>query len=965
MAEAPRNAPIGQKVEWTDFAYPTPAFGLTERIQKIAGSIFLGCSVCSGLGTAAVAIALTATPIVVVSSFAGLALLSVALAATGIFFLCKSPPENDPDILRQQASDAGRDIEANQLGYDAIHQKYGQMIASQTINVAGIKGMIHQDAQQLSFAAFIAKHGTRHVFGIVDADTKALLRTKYFEHVSQSGSRLLDLFASREARAFAVGIEEIAPLIVRREVAATDSYATFIEHNGHDILPYITDEADKEKLSGLFLAHLPQLREVLGPSNQVHERFRRECASLPVFEAVRDYAFEEEKRKFTSGALDYRRFRERNDLALIKRCEPAFLEKLRHAFLCMPYDLAKTDHYQEDRDMLSIDTQELDCIHIDHMNEIAKGMTYLGTNGFKAVFGTELLQKNWIIHDNIQKFRKELYDHLIGQPLREMAHFAQEMQWFGLTRDEIMRQRFETLRLQEIMRVEREAFFANAMRLFPREELVLRFLKQYNGVRSLLRHCHEAFELQMVLPQDAPNGQKSISARLADEIAELNHIEEIESLDIIFKANLLPQDNPTLKLLTIDFIRANTVGLLQGEQHPIMDLLNRHDRVPPVAEKALAQASHKVVEEKNRHEQRLSEISRVHAQSVRTLQVRKLEAIEKKTNESGVGALLLQLANCQKAHERAAALYGKCSRELGTFEEQLKEARKNHTRLLEVYGQLNNEIPRLQIEVQREASIQLALREAEERLRTVDQQIQFAKAADAPEINRLKAKLQILQRIADLERDIPKELHRQKPVTGLFAAFANLSPNNFEQMQRELEELKAKITYVNSQEILLQLEQVKQTLESINTRNVRLVQSLGREGQATTLRTLQNRLSCLQEAKQQLRLSLDRLQKVTSELEQIKKMLVHLPKEITRVAEELGQAEIAQQQAKRSHDSMQQQYDGQNRRLQEQIDHENRRYREEEAIVTRTFERDRASENRLHEQTLEKIYADFREVISK
>jgi len=988
MAIAPNNRPVEERVDWTDFVYPSPPLGLTERIQKVTGTLFLGASACSGAGTVAVAVALTATPLVVASSFFGLAALSVALAATGIFFLCKPTPENDPELLRKNATSAGQDIETNQLGYEAIQQKYGRLLESQKINVQGLKGMIHRDAQALTFAQFKAKHGARVVFDFVHEDTKAQLKRKYLQYIRDNGAAcggLQRVLSSQEARHLEVGIQDIAPLIVHGEVARSENYPEFLARNGQDILRFITEHHAKERLAQQFLQHAASL-PTLGPSKHVQERFRAECTYLQVDEGLIALAYEEEKRHFLNGALDYAKLRERNDFALIQKCDPDFHEALRKSFLTIAYEVAKSDHYKEDRQFLCVDTEELDCLHIDHMNEIAKGMPYLGSDGFKAKFGTELFRKNWIIHENILKFRKELTEYLLKQPLDELPQFVEELRWFDISADDIMLHRFESLGLDEILSKERKIFMDNALRLFSRDELVERFLQHFATVRALLRICPEVFTRRILLAQDALDGKPSISTTLEREIESLQFLEEVEELDTIFQCHLLPQDSPKLKMLILHFIRSHAEAILNGNPGPIWDMLVHRERVPALVDKPLHLGREKVSEEHARHRARLAEINRAYEETLRALPVRKNGEIERLTQESGIVAFKRQENQTSDAYRQAKGIYSKLFSEKQTLERHFTESKEHYEANSRQELQLTAEINKLEAEVTDEHVLQIEFRTAARQLDEVEQKVARERQAKLTQLHARKGELdrQVGQleerrrklekqeatrrRIRLLDEEISKEQERQeKPVTGLWAAVTNMPHYNLTKKQKELTSLKAElVTELPLLEPAL-LNQLQTDRQSIENQVSRLSQEIERrynlESARTTHANLQRRMRALEQAKSQLQRSRDSLQSIAGEQVKLNSHLKTLPRAIEKKQNELNLSNSVHQEAQKSYETAKERHNLQRARLADEIEKVNRKFRRQEAEAKSTKEQDLAKEMAHHAEIVQKTIIDFKDAI--
>lgn len=223
---------------WADFTLPKASFMQLEKVQRVAGGSFVGLAALAAIGTAA-AIVFTVTPI----GIAALAVLAVALTAAGIYLLCKSPSKNDPEFCKRQAKEAGADIEANQLGYEQIRQKYAHLIDLKRINLDALRSILHTDAEALSFKDFKSKHGTSFAYDLLSQDSRNLLKMKYLEHVGQNADQMggvVALAQSKEARLFGASEKELAPFIMvsekRRFLSQEMEYQAFRSRNGFDFL---------------------------------------------------------------------------------------------------------------------------------------------------------------------------------------------------------------------------------------------------------------------------------------------------------------------------------------------------------------------------------------------------------------------------------------------------------------------------------------------------------------------------------------------------------------------------------------------------------------------------------------------------------------------------------------------------------------------------------------------------------
>ncbi|MCE5318958.1 MAG: hypothetical protein LLG04_16545 [Parachlamydia sp.] len=226
------------QLNWADFQLPKVSFLQVEKVQKIAGGSLAGLAVLAAIGTAA-AIAFTVTPLAI----AGLAVLSIALTAAGIYLLCKSPSKNDPEFCKRRARKAGADIEAQQMGYEQIRQKYGHLIDLKRINLDALRTILHRDAEALAFKEFKGKHGSSFAYELLTQESRNLLKVKYLDHVRQNADSMggvVALAQSQEARLFGATEKELAAFVMesekRRFLSQDTGYQAFRNRNGFDFL---------------------------------------------------------------------------------------------------------------------------------------------------------------------------------------------------------------------------------------------------------------------------------------------------------------------------------------------------------------------------------------------------------------------------------------------------------------------------------------------------------------------------------------------------------------------------------------------------------------------------------------------------------------------------------------------------------------------------------------------------------
>lgn len=419
---------------WDDFFLPEPSFFESNRNLRILGIASLAFAALAAIATVAVALVFTATPIVVVSTFSGLALLTIALAAAGIYMLCKSFSQDDPETHRERARAAGKEIEEKNMGYEAIRENFGGLIDTKHINLEAIRRGLELDVQTLTFDAFKAKHGRRNgikpAYDFISGENKLILREKYLTSLQERinpdynlSSFARTILLSTEGKMFSIRQEELDQMIA-------------------DIFC-----AQAEKRVSLFLEEIAkQASSDLGGCIALLARYplERQFFESAIISQATQMIFKGEQKRFMEDGLDYAALRKRNGLQCIQKSlqgenQEKYLAKLKASFLSQPYETLMSAAYAIDRQMLNISEEEAQEEYIEQMNKIADGMSYLGSRGFRAKYGKDLLEKRHLSAANAERFREEITAHLLKSPLEQWEELRDEIECLTLPKEDILR----------------------------------------------------------------------------------------------------------------------------------------------------------------------------------------------------------------------------------------------------------------------------------------------------------------------------------------------------------------------------------------------------------------------------------------------------------------------------------------------------------------------------------------------
>lgn len=227
---------------------------------SVLGSISLGT---------AIACCFVATPFNSVFVVSGLALLTLACGVAAVGIYCLRPSQAEQSMtLRQQARTAL--IEANNPSYGTLQTSYPREILS----LEDINKGISRDAINLTFDAFLERHGEESL-SILDDSNKAALLQKAIDYVSEKyilvyssepRKSLNEILSLPVCTIFGITAEHLKPAFVTASVKEQwrgplhidplEQYEAFLKSNGGvgiAGIKLITDPEAKKWLAGRFI----------------------------------------------------------------------------------------------------------------------------------------------------------------------------------------------------------------------------------------------------------------------------------------------------------------------------------------------------------------------------------------------------------------------------------------------------------------------------------------------------------------------------------------------------------------------------------------------------------------------------------------------------------------------------------------------------------------------------------------
>lgn len=347
-----------------------PHWHQLSKVRKRAGALFTTLGVGSGATTSWAMLGLTATPLVGLSIISGLSLLTLACTIIGVSLLRMAPSENDPAYRQALRQEAGKELETMEMSYPTMMEKYENLCAKGIISASDLNKILHLDLAHLNYQQFIDKH-TARVIPFLNEDNLERLKVLYLHQLHDEVSHenfagLRSILHSQGFKQMNMPFSTVAALVIpieaQRLYAQEGTYEMFVERNGLESIPYVTELNQNFYLRRTFLKHVAKQRLT------IQESLRRFSEEIKYFsksmetEVVIAVRQRELQGFMNASEPSYTLLRDRIGVANIKTAlylDGSIQAKLRERFLALPFAALISPDYAEDRLLLGIDTAEL------------------------------------------------------------------------------------------------------------------------------------------------------------------------------------------------------------------------------------------------------------------------------------------------------------------------------------------------------------------------------------------------------------------------------------------------------------------------------------------------------------------------------------------------------------------------------------------------------------------------------
>lgn len=340
-----------------------PKFFESEKVRKTASTVLGSLSAPTAGASLYAAICLTvsaSSALTFVLTTGGLGFLSLALASSAIAISRLEPSANDPEQRLKLRQEAGKDLMAHpEYSLETIQNKYKkEIISDKDINI-----LLARDIQTLPYPQLIKKHG-RRLLDFVNAANWEHLRNNFVNYYINEYS-WNELKAMPEFSLFKITPEEAGEAIATKEayrlMQKGGTYAEYIERNSSLAINWVVDARAKEYLEVKLQEHLFLEKKGLIYFEHQSGPLLRNLQEKRYLNLKQDI-IRQELEAFLRGELDYLSLRERNgcDLIITSSYQNSDLrEKLRKAFLELPYEHLNNPSFERERNALNVLPQDI------------------------------------------------------------------------------------------------------------------------------------------------------------------------------------------------------------------------------------------------------------------------------------------------------------------------------------------------------------------------------------------------------------------------------------------------------------------------------------------------------------------------------------------------------------------------------------------------------------------------------
>lgn len=213
-----------------------------EKDVHALGIALLVLGILAAAATVALALCLTATPIVIIAAVTVAGVAATALTISGICLLAKSQFWDDPAYRQKQKENIIKDIKESNLSYPQVQNKYRTEIQKhKLLSNEDYDDMYAQDISKMEYPAFKRRHGEELIAKLSDANQHKLLNS-YLQHLEQKDEWSYgSVTASPEWRLLVkTNAQHLKPLLLNH--ARRMGYGEFRNRHGGNVLNILSPE---------------------------------------------------------------------------------------------------------------------------------------------------------------------------------------------------------------------------------------------------------------------------------------------------------------------------------------------------------------------------------------------------------------------------------------------------------------------------------------------------------------------------------------------------------------------------------------------------------------------------------------------------------------------------------------------------------------------------------------------------
>jgi hypothetical protein len=501
--------------------------------------------------------------------------------------------EENRQILKGQLLQKVKNHGCSYLGICKQHPIYSKMLNHEDIN-----DIVREDAKG-SYLAFIQRHGTE-ILRWLDLPNREAVKGQYlrncidiYQAVPQTQMGIIELMDRNASVALGIGYKDIKAIIdmeTTMMIRSQGSIWDIVKRNGVWFLDEIESDAKKYFVKS-FLEYtkkakwnLLNVKEVFEDisSSSMHrinpmKRFEimQICESLGINrEILEEHVLENEIISFfndpTHNDVGFKKLNGCENIERIVKGSPKLQGLIHERF--------KTLSYSEMTGVAKTFLAEIAGITektiLEAINKDAEEMSYAGCNGFRAKHGLAPLEgielyETLFSEKNRVKIAADLKAHQIKE-YSDLNIYAKDMEILGLKRDEILKERWNSMTLLKIISAlfEAEEFFIKWNKLFnesEKQEWSRKAVEETKKMKisEILHLSPHLFRYGLLTAESFAVGEESLKVRLKKELSEITSLEELMETykSHIFCFKLIEREDPIIKALVEKF-RQSTQDLI-------------------------------------------------------------------------------------------------------------------------------------------------------------------------------------------------------------------------------------------------------------------------------------------------------------------------------------------------------------------------------------------------------------------